>query len=91
VTFFDPPRSKSTGVFVGNLIFIGSFIGVDFGVEKWGSFCRKLQNFKKFCFGGPGSPRSIFDDFDPPMAYQFLSTFGTIFDKFITSLFDPHF
>jgi hypothetical protein len=27
---------------------IGPFMGVDFGGRKGGSFCKKLQNFKKF-------------------------------------------
>jgi hypothetical protein len=72
---------------VGNEIFIGSFIGVDFGGRKVESFCKKVLNFKKFCFWGPGSPRSIFDDFDPPMAYQFLTIFGSIFKQFIRGHF----
>jgi hypothetical protein len=65
---------KKYSLFVGNDDFIGPILGV----KKGGSFCRKLQNFKKFMFWGPGSPRSIFDDFDPPVANQFLSKFGSI-------------
>jgi hypothetical protein len=77
---FGPPLEQKYSLFVGNDIFNRPFIGVDFGVEKWGSFCRKPENFKKFMFWGPGPPRSIFDDFDPPTANQFLSKFGSIFN-----------
>jgi hypothetical protein len=66
VTFFDPHWTKSTGVFVGNDIFIGPIYGVDFGGRKVRSFCKKVQNFKKFRFWGPGPPRSIFVNFGPP-------------------------
>jgi hypothetical protein len=86
-TIFGPPLEQKYSLFVGNDIFIGPFLGVDFGVEKWGSFCRKLQNFKKFHIWGPGPPRSIFDDFDPPAAYQILSNFGSIFDNFLRGHF----
>jgi hypothetical protein len=76
----DPPKSdhfwKKYSLFVGN----DDFIGPIYGVENGGSFCRKVRNFKKFMFLGPGSPRSIFDDFDPPMANQFLSKFGSFFN-----------
>jgi hypothetical protein len=59
---------------VGN----GHFIGVIYRGQISGSFCKKVLNFKKFMFWGPGPPRSIFDDFDPPVAYQFFSKFGSI-------------
>jgi hypothetical protein len=85
--FWPPHWSKSTAYLWGMTFSIGPFLGVDFGGRKWGSFCRKVQNFKKFRFGGPGSPRSIFDDFDPPVAYQILTTFGSIFVKFIRGHF----
>jgi hypothetical protein len=49
-------------LFVGNDHFIGSILGV----KKWGSFCKKLQNFKKFINCPPGSPTSILIIFDPP-------------------------
>jgi hypothetical protein len=85
---------------VGNDIFIGPFLGVDFGVEKWGSFCRKLQNFKKFMFWPPGSQRSIFDHFGPPgppprklifglfFDQNLGGHFGIDFDDFLTSVFN---
>jgi hypothetical protein len=93
-TFFGPsgpppghpfwtPFWKKYSLFVGNDVFIGSILGV----KKGGSFCRKLQNFKKFHIWGPGPPRSIFDDFDPPAAYPFLSNFGSIFHNFIRGHF----
>jgi hypothetical protein len=53
---------KKYSLFVGN----GHFIGVVFGGPKVQSFCKKVQNFKKFRFWGPGPPRSIFDHFGPP-------------------------
>jgi hypothetical protein len=66
-------------------------IGAHFGGRFWGpksaSFCKKVRNFKKFRFWGPGSPTSILDNFDPPMAYQFFSTFGSIFNEFIRGSF----
>jgi hypothetical protein len=74
---------KKYSLFVGNDVFIGSILGV----KKGGSFCRKVQNYLKFLFWGPGSPRSIFNDFDPPTAYHFLSNFGSIFNIFITGHF----
>jgi hypothetical protein len=85
--FSTPHWSKSTAYLWGMGFPIGPFLGVENGGRKVGSFCRKLQNFKKFRFGGPGSPRSIFDDFDPPAAYQILSTFGSFFDQFILGHF----
>jgi hypothetical protein len=65
---------KKYSLFVGNDDFIGSFLGV----KKGGGFFRKVQNYIKFLFLGPGSPRSIFDDVGPPVANQFLSKFGSI-------------
>jgi hypothetical protein len=42
---------------------IGPFLGVDFGGRKGGSFCRKLQNFKKFHKLAPGVPKPKKVDF----------------------------
>jgi hypothetical protein len=73
--FWPPHWSKSTAYLWGMGFPIGPFMGVDFGGRKGGSFCRKLQNFKKFRFGGSGSPRSKFIDFSsfltPPMEIKF--------------------
>jgi hypothetical protein len=56
---FDPPIGAKVQAFLWGMAFsIGAIFGVDFGGRKVGSFCRKLQNFKKFVFGGSGSPRS---------------------------------
>jgi hypothetical protein len=93
-TFFGPsgpppggPKSdhfwKKHSLFVGNDVFIGPI----YGVENGGSFCKKVTNFKKFMFWGPGPPRSIFDDFDPPTAYQLFSKFGSFFNIFIRGHF----
>jgi hypothetical protein len=80
-------------LFVGTSIFIGSILGV----KKGGSFCRKLQNFKKFINLTPPDPPGRFWSFlallDPPMACQFLSNFRPdfdppIFDKFSSFLID---
>jgi hypothetical protein len=78
---------KKYSLFVGN----GHFIRVIYGGRKSESFCKKVLNFKKFMFWGPGSPRSIFDDFDPPTANQFLSNFGSIFNIFIKGHFWSNF
>jgi hypothetical protein len=76
---FGPPFWEKYSLFVGNDIVIGPFLGVDFGVEKWGSFCRKVQNFKKFMKWTPPDPPgqiwSILMIFDPPMACQFWPLF----------------
>jgi hypothetical protein len=81
--FWPPHWSKSTAYLWGMVFSIGPFLGVDFGGRKWGSFCRKLQNFKKFIImtppDPPGQKWSILAIFDPPMACQILATFGSIY------------
>jgi hypothetical protein len=66
-------------LFVGNGIFIGSILGV----KKGGSFCRKLQNFKKFMFWPPRTPPAqksrFLMIFDPPHGMSILTTFWAIF------------
>jgi hypothetical protein len=86
---------------------IGPLFGVDFGGRKVRSFCKKVQNFKKFRFWGSGSPRSKFIDFwsfwTPPwqinfwpllgrfLTPRFLIIFGSFFGQFITHHFRHHF
>jgi hypothetical protein len=84
---FWPPLEQKYSLFVGNDIFNSPFIGVDFGVEKWGSFCRKVRNFKKFIFWPPGSPTSIFDHFDPPGPPLEKSIFGPLFEQILRGHF----
>jgi hypothetical protein len=68
---------------VGNEKFIGPFIGVDFGGPKVESFCKKVQNFKKFIIWGVRVPGIENDHFlnilDPPM--------GAIINQFLTMVF----
>jgi hypothetical protein len=93
-TFFGPsgpppggPKSDDFGkkysLFVGN----GHFIGVIYGGRKSESFCKKVTNFKKFHIWGPGPPRSIFDDFDPPRGKSIFEQFRVDFNNFITGQF----
>jgi hypothetical protein len=81
---FWPPLEQKYSLFVGNDIFNSPFIGVDFGVEKWGSFCKKCGIFKKFINWPPRTPPAQKSRFlmilDPPMAWQFLTFFSSIFD-----------
>jgi hypothetical protein len=42
---------------------IGPFMGVDFGGQKWGSFCKKCGIFKKFIKMGSRTPRPKKVDF----------------------------
>jgi hypothetical protein len=92
---FGPPFWEKYSLFVGNGIFIGPILGVDFGVEKWGSFCRKLQNFKKFIIWGvrvPGIEKRRFLSFWPPRKFdhfwRFLGRFLPLrFWSFLTSIF----
>jgi hypothetical protein len=89
--FWPPHWSKSTAYLWGMTFSIGPFLGVENGGRKVGSFCRKLQNFKKFRFWGPGPPRSIFDDFDPRRPPPGKSIFEPLFEQFITGHFGVDF
>jgi hypothetical protein len=61
--FWPPHWSKSTAYLWVMGFPIGPFMGVDFGGRKGGSFCKKLQNFKKFIKTGSRTPRPKKVDF----------------------------
>jgi hypothetical protein len=76
---------KKYSLFVGN----GHFIGSILGVKNGGSFCRKLQNFKKFIKRDPPGPPPRFWSFWPPGTPPWKLIFEHFLGQFLTSLFDP--
>jgi hypothetical protein len=70
-------------LFVGNGIFNRALFGGRFWGSKVGELLQKSAKFQKIYENGvpdPPTQKSRFlTIFDPPMAYQFLTHFGTIF------------